>query len=309
MNRALTTILCVTGALWTSSALADGAPPDKAACLNASNQAQTLRDAHKLMEARDQLRVCAQQACPGVVQKDCLTWLDAVEASLPTVVVTAKDGAGRDLFDVKVSADGQPLTTKLTGDGLPMNPGPHALHFESADGATLDQQVMVREGVKNQNVAVVLSKTVAAPAGGATPAAATPGATPAGGQPDTSPSSDSGGGIPWRTVGWVAGGVGIIGLGVGTAFGFIAISDKNGAHCDATNACDPGGLSSANSAATVSTIGVIAGGVLLAGGAALVLFGPKGDSGASPTANAIKSVKLAPLVGARDGGLLLGGSW
>jgi hypothetical protein len=69
--------LCALVALWSSRAAADG-PPDKAACLDASSQAQSLRDAHKLVEARQKLRVCAQAACPGVVQRDCLSWLDAV---------------------------------------------------------------------------------------------------------------------------------------------------------------------------------------------------------------------------------------
>jgi hypothetical protein len=318
MNRATSTLLCacMSTALWTSVAMADGpapapaaappAAPDKAACLDASNKAQGFRDAHKLLEARDALRICAQQVCPGVVQKDCLTWLDAVESSLPTVVVSAKDPAGRDLFDVKVTADGQPLTSKLAGDALPMNPGPHAFHFELTDGTVLDQQVLVREGLKNQNISVVLGKAAPVPAAGTSPAGATPV-----GQPDIPPAGDSGGGgIPWRTVGWITGGVGVAGLALGTVFGIMAMGDKNGAHCDASGACDPGKLSDANSAATISTIGFIAGGVLVAGGAALVLFGPSGNTAsAAPATGAATTLKLAPLVGARDAGLLLGGSW
>jgi hypothetical protein len=320
MTRALSTLLCACAStvLWTSFAMADGpaaapppaapgaaAPPDKAACLAASNKAQELRDAHKLLEARDQLHICAQQVCPGVVSKDCLTWLDAVEQSLPSVVVSAKDPSGRDLFDVKVTADGQPLTAKLAGDAVAMNPGPHAFHFEAADGSVLDQQVLVREGLKNQNIAVVLGKAAAVPAAGAAPAGATPGA-----QPDATPAAEGGGGIPWHTVGWITGGVGVAGIALGSIFGIMAMGDKNGAHCDASGACDPSGLSSANSAATVSTVGFIAGGVLLAGGAALVLFGPSdGAPAAAAPATGGATLKVAPLVGSRDAGLVLGGSW
>jgi hypothetical protein len=302
MKRASWLVVGVSVAIWSPSARADGpAPVSKAACLDASNQAQTFRDAHKLLEARAQLRICAQQGCPSVVQKDCLTWIDSVEASLPTVVVTAKDGAGRDLVDVKVTADGQPLTTKLVGDAIPMNPGAHSLHFETADGATLDQQIVVREGIKNQSVAVVLGK--AAPAALAAPGTAAPvpaGAPPA---PVDTPPADTTSSSTWRTVGWVVGGVGIVGLGVGTVFGFMAMSDKSSADCNAAGVCLTGQLNSANSAATVSTVGLIAGGVLLAGGAALVLFAPRGDAAAGA------SLKLAPLVGSRDGGVVLGGSW
>jgi hypothetical protein len=295
-------ILCAS--LWSSRALADGRAPDKAACLDAASQSQNLRDTHKLVEAREKLHICAQQACPAVVQEDCLTWLNAVEESLPTVVLTAKDGAGRDLVDVKVVADGQPLVSRLEGVALPMNPGPHVLHFETAGGVTLDQQVLVREGVKNQTVAVVLGTEAPATAGAAAPERTTAGSDPTA-QLDTANASGHGS-IRWRTVGLVTGGAGIVGLGIGTLFGFRAISEKNSAHCDASGACDAGPLKNANSAASLSTVGLLAGGVLLAGGAALVLFAPKGDS-AAPVASA--SLRLAPLVGPRDAGLQLGGSW
>ena len=306
MKRASCKVLSAAfaiGAFWNTAALADPpAPPTKAACLDASSQAQTLRDAHKLLEARDQLRICAQQGCPDVVQKDCLTWGDAVEQSLPTVVITAKDAAGKDLIDLKVTADGQPLTSKLVGDAIAMNPGPHTLHFETTNGVTLDQQVVVREGVKNQNIAVVLNTGAPAGAGTATPAP--------GGMPDVPPSPPDGStSSPWRTVGWVAGGVGIVGLGVGTIFGIMAISNKNNAHCDASNACDASSLNSANTNATISTVGWIAGGVLLAGGAALVLFAPKSDASAPAASPPAGTLRLSPLFAGRDGGLLLQGDF
>jgi hypothetical protein len=251
------------------------AGPDKATCLDTASQAQDLRDAHKLLAARDRLRVCAQEACPAAVQRDCLKWLDAVEQSLPTVVVTAKDGAGRELLDVKVTADGQPLASKLTGDALPMDPGSHTLHFETPDGVTADQQVAIREGAKNQAVGVVLS------GGGASS-----------GQPFHG----------WRTVGWAVGGVGVVGLAVGTVAGIMAASDKSSAHC-VGDACDAGPLNSARSAAAVSTVGLIAGGVLGAGGAALVLFAPK-----RPVATR-GGLRLSPLVAAGGAGMIFAGSF
>jgi len=107
-----------------------------------------------------------------------------------------------------------------------------------------------------------------------------------------------------RTAGWISGGVGIAGLAVGTIFGIVAISDKSAANCRGNSDCNASDVSSAKSAATVSTVGIIVGSVLLAGGAGLVLFAPKGD--ASPAAS---SLRLMPLVGARDAGMMLGGAW
>jgi hypothetical protein len=53
------------------TALAD----DKQVCSDAYSKAQTFRDAHKLVVAREQLRICARAECPGFIAKDCAGWL------------------------------------------------------------------------------------------------------------------------------------------------------------------------------------------------------------------------------------------
>ena len=247
MKTSLLIGLLASATLATSAAAAD----DKAACLSASQQAQTLRDAHKLVEAREQLRACARKQCPAVVQKDCVAWLGEIERSLPTVVVTAKDQAGADLADVKVTVDGSPLVDKLDGSAVPMNPGMHTFHFASSDGTTLDQQVLIKEGQTNQGVAVILKKP---------PPTVPPPVTPPPVSPAPVPPSDATGSSTWKTVGWVLGAAGLVGLGIGTVFGVVALSDKNSANCDANKLCDAGPLSGARSAATVADIGLIAGG-------------------------------------------------
>jgi hypothetical protein len=65
------------------ASLADG----KAECLAAASRGQTLRDAHSLVEARVQFQACARRECPAIVQTDCGAWLDAVERTLPSVVL------------------------------------------------------------------------------------------------------------------------------------------------------------------------------------------------------------------------------
>jgi hypothetical protein len=286
--------LLLGAALVPGLAMAD----DKAACLDAAAKGQRLRGAHQLVEAREQMRACAAAQCPAVVQTDCARWLDEVEAALPTVVVAAKNGSGVDLFDVKVSVDGKLVASKLDGQGAAMNAGPHTFHFEGADGTSVDQQVMIKEGEKNQVVSVVL---------GASPAAAPgPAGLPAT-VPETAPATSS----PLRTVGWVLGGAGMVGLGVGAVFGLVAMSDKNAAHC-VDNLCDPGKASGIKSAALVSDIGWIAGGVLLATGAGLVLFAPSGHAeSAAGTASAqgAAALRVTPVAIAGGGGALLGGAW
>jgi hypothetical protein len=266
---------------------------DKSICLDAASKGQNLRDAHKLAEARDQFRTCARRECPAIVQQDCGGWLTEVEKSLPTVVITAKDGAGADLTEVRVAVDGQPLATKLDGQAVAINPGRHLVHFELADGTALDQEILVKEGGKDQAVAVVLGRPPTTLSIG-NKASATAGT-----------SAHGGASGPWKTVGWMLAGVGVVGVGVGTAFGVVAINDKSSAHCVA-DMCLAGPLSDARTAAIIADVGLIAGGVLLASGATLVLFGPRATEGHE---GSTARMEIAPTAGPHGGGVVLGGSW
>jgi hypothetical protein len=105
-------------------------------------------------------------------------------------------------------------------------------------------------------------------------------AVPPGVAPETS------GGL--RTLAFVLGGVGVAGLAVGSVTGLLAFS----AHDDAVSKCahypdrcpaDGSGTSAndrAQTLATVSTIGFVAGGALLAGGACLFFIAPPSRSSA-----------------------------
>lgn len=87
-----------------------------------------------------------------------------------------------------------------------------------------------------------------------------------------------------RVLGFSVGGLGIAALGVGAVAGFVAI----GANDRSKQVCPNDGIcaderarrdnADARTAATVSTIGVVAGGVLLATGVALVLSAPSGPT-------------------------------
>ncbi len=282
MKSLLLLALLAPTALVATAAFADG----KAACLDAASRGQRLRDAHKLVEARDQFRVCAAGGCPAVVQGDCANWLIEVDKAMPSVVVTAKSGAGADLVNVKVSVDGQPLVPKLDGQAVSMNAGPHTFHFEGEDGTSVDQQVMVKEGEKSQSVAAVLGPVPSVPSAAGAQGASAPGGAsrPVG-----------------KTLGWVLGGMGVAGLGVGGVFGVLAMQDKS-KDC-VGSVCNAGTLSGIKTEALVSDIGWIAGGVLLAGGAALVLFTP------SRSHEATAGVRLAPIVTGSGAGMVAVGSF
>lgn len=121
------------------------------------------------------------------------------------------------------------------------------------------------------------------------------------------PESD---GSTMRTVGWITAGAGLASIGIGVFFGLSAKSK----HADATSAGCANGLCpsaagvdserSANSAARISTIGFVAGGVLAAGGLALVLLAPSTKLG-TPNAPVTGAIKLTPLVDRGGGGFTL----
>jgi hypothetical protein len=297
----LALVLCGFGIVLSGVAAAD----DKADCLTAASQGQQLRNAHKLVEAIGQFRVCARLQCPAVVQKDCLGWLDESERDVPTVVVSAKDATGADLFDVRVVVDGTLLTTRLDGEAVPMDAGQRKFHFEIGDGPSLELSILVREGQKNQNVDVVLPTpakrlpllpptTVVAPQ----PSAVTPG--PGTLEPATARPAGAG---TWRTIGWILTAAGGVSLAVGTGFGIAAIRYNDDAHCNAQGFCDAGPLASARSAALVADVGLVGGGLLVASGLAAVLLAPGGGRDKAARTG------FAPMVSSGGGGLSLGGRW
>jgi len=278
---------------------------DKTACTDAFEQSQLRSDAGKLLEARKLLRVCGRPTCFPTQQKLCAEWLGDVQVRLPTVVLAAKDASGADIADASVTMDGVQVAATLDGREIEVDPGPHAFVFQRADGSKVETTAIAGERGKGKLVSVIFGQPatpVTAPPPATSPSTS-PSAPPAPGPGPASPVAEGGTGSAWKTVGWVLGGVGVVGLGVGAVLGFVAINDNNSAQCNASKQCLAGPLNSARGAALGSDIGLIAGGVLLAGGAALVLFGPSGTEHPGPTA------AITPVVGPGGGGLALGGRW
>jgi hypothetical protein len=271
---------------------------DDAACINASEQALTLRKQGKLHDALRQLAVCADAACPGEVKTECASRIAGVDAAMPTLVFGATDGAGNDLRDVKVSMDGAPLVTTLDGRPISVDPGEHTFRFETTGQPAVEKKLVVREGEKDRRESVMLGTPAPAPSPAPAPVA----------PPVVTPSPS------WwttqRTLAVVAGGVGVAGLVVGGIFGGLAMSDQSQ---EKTN-CSTGGCpnhgqavadyNTGNDNATVSTVGFIAGGVLLAGGA--VLFFTAHDAAVAPSTGRLYVV---PTTAPGGSGLLLGGSF
>lgn len=245
--------LAFAGAIAVSSGIARADASES--CFAAAVEGQKLRNAGRLLTARGELGKCASVACPEEVTKDCSRWLGEVGAALPTLVLGARDAAGRDLLDVRVLVDDAPSGTTEGGRPVAVDPGPHKLRFVRSDGTAMEQTVVARSGEKNRSIVVKFAVSVTERALEPAP-----------------PSALAR--VPTAT--WVLGGVGIAALG---AFGYFAatgLGDYRRLGCDVgCAAIDKKGVDAQFLMADVSlVVGV------LALGAATVFYLTRSPSGA-----------------------------
>jgi hypothetical protein len=238
------------------------ADPTKDQCIDSNESAQTLRAAGKLREAMSKLTVCVARSCPALVRDDCAERLNTLQKLLPTVVFEVRSASGTDVTAVRVTMDGAPLTAKLDGTSLAVDPGQHTFRFEAEGFAPFDEPLLIREGDKARRERVALR-------GG-------PGTSPpasAGAQ--TAEASASRMSTP-RVVAFAALGVGVVGVAVGSIFGAMAIADKSSLsdNCNGkTSACPSSQQSDISGFHSNGTTSDVAFGVGIAGLAAgAVLF-------------------------------------
>jgi hypothetical protein len=131
------------------------------ACIAAAEHAQVERKAGRLREARDGFVVCARDACPALVRRDCARWLAEAEAATPSIVLRVTDAAGDVTSGARVTVDGRPSDEALEGRALDLDPGPHEVRVERAGAAAVVRSVVLREGERGRVVSVALDGGVA----------------------------------------------------------------------------------------------------------------------------------------------------
>jgi hypothetical protein len=267
------------------------ADPSKAVCLSASAEWADLREAHNLRAARDQLFLCAAASCPTDIREECSRHIPELSAAIPSIVFAAKDSSGNDVVAVTVSMDGKPLLTKLDGNSVTLDPGEHTFRFDAPGQPSVGKTFVIQEGEKDRRERIDFKTGAPAPPPSPTPVQNGPAPQPLGpaqkpSTGDTAPSSEgaTGSGLGGQKVlGLVAGGVGVAGVAVGAVFGVVANSKWQSAKSDCGAGCGPSSpaqaeKSDATSAATISTIGFIAGGALVATGMAVFFTAPSGSA-------------------------------
>lgn len=278
---------------------AKAADPTTADCLAASDASLKAGNEHKLRAERGQLLICAATSCPADIRNECLRRVDEVNAAIPTVIFETKDAAGNDLSAVKVTIDGELLVDRLEGTALSIDPGEHTFLFEASGMVPVTKQFVIREAQKDRREAITFSMATGALSAAPVPSTAQAiqsFATIAPAAPE--PAHRLG---AQKIVALVAGGIGVVGLGVGSAFGLIASSKKNDAQAVCPGQCPTAAgvsdWSDAKSAGNVSTALFIVGGVGLAGAAVLWFTAPSTSRGSGPQ------------FGVSPSGLQLRGTW
>jgi hypothetical protein len=292
----------VAAALLVLARTANADSPTKQECIAASESAQVMRGNGALQAARKRFQMCVADACPGPVREDCSKQVGELDRAIPSVVFAFNDSGGAPISAVQIMMDGVALGDRALGAELEVDPGEHRFEFQAAGYTNAERRLAFRAGEKRRQEVIVLASTskpvtpVVAPQTEARPAPQTDDTEP--------PALADGRGSGQRTLAYVLGGVGIVGLGLGTYFSLkakgtyddaVARCPSGPASCDQTGA---DGGADAHDQATVSTLAFLAGGALVATGVVLYLTAPKGGG-----------VSLQPSAGLASAGLRLGGTW
>ena len=187
--------------------------------------------------------------------------LEALEPRVPLLTLRLQEGSPADAV---VSLDGEALVAATLGVAMPLDPGEHRVTVVATGRKPSELLLSLSEGDRTeQTVSVGADEDVPPP-------------------PPPPPPS---GLHPMQIGALVAGGVGVVGLAVGTVSGIIALGHKSTIDEQCVDAaCTPEGLDAVDSgqlAGNISTVGFVVGALGAAAGATLWFLAPSGDE---PTA-------------------------
>lgn len=229
--------------------------------------------------------------------------LSAIEKTVSNLTIVVGDAEPADL---EIRQDGAVVGKAAWGSPMPIDPGEHTISATAKGTKPREVKAVVDENARTVTLTLPAPEYVPAEPATPAPSAEKPalGIAPGPAATDTQ---------PWlrrnqRTLALVAGGVGVVGVSVGSAFGLMAKSkyDESKSDCNG-DICGPAGHDARQSAfgqARVSTVLFGVGAAGLIGGAVLWLTAPK--SAETPRAAALL---VTPVVGTDVAFLSVQRSW
>jgi hypothetical protein len=238
-------------------------------------------------------------------QKLATTRAAALEPKLAKLTIKVQEPADK----IEVTRDGSAMSQASWSTAIPIDVGVHTISASAPGRKPFKAQVMITNDGDRKEVVVTKLEVLSTIAGGTGTAPANTTAVDTGKKhPDD--------GAGQRMIGYVVGGIGIVGLAVGGVTGLIAIGKDKDSKKDCPNdgACTVPAAVSANDSArtfgTVSTIAFIAGGVGVAAGAILIFTAPKNNDRSGSTSNtkkAARGINVVPSTDGRTSGVLVTG--
>lgn len=301
----------------TSTAARDQPPPRT--CTAAYDGGHERQRSGHLREARELYLGCAAASCGGL-QRKCASAAMQLSSAIALIAPVVTDDAGNPLVDVQVKMDEQPLTARLDGHELPVDPGVHEFSFTARVGrwpgreVSTTRKIMIVEGQRGP-VAITLPspdegspKAMSAaptteasavdtapaveshkaqdkPADDAPPPREAPAAPPQGGGPSPLP--------------YVLGGVGLLGVGAGALLTYWGKTD-NDALAQCSPNCQPSSVDHIRRLYLAADISFGAGAAGL-GVAALLFATPHPHAAASATAKPIRRTAVFDVQPTRSG--------
>jgi hypothetical protein len=232
----------------------------------------------KLVEGTEMLRKVLREALPpnpspalSKAYEHAQSTLDSAKPKIAGLTISVNAPQGTELH---LTVDGQAVASTLLDSELPADPGDHVVEASAPGFLKASTRVTLTTADKKT---VTLKLEVDPNA----PAPATPSASDDAKASGTAPSAQNGAGpraaapltppapqpAPSHAAAFVSWGVGLAGVGVGTAFGLITLKDKHNLNCT-SNVCPSSSRDSVDTAKRSGNISTIAFGV---GGAGLVL--------------------------------------
>jgi hypothetical protein len=129
--------------------------PELEACVNHHTEAQELRMAGKLLESRVALRQCAAEQCPALLQRDCVGWIDQLEAQIPSLTFRVTvDGQSR--TEGQLYVDDRLRPELASGKAIELDPGKHRVRFVLEGVSPYEEEVISSEGERYRMLEVAL---------------------------------------------------------------------------------------------------------------------------------------------------------
>ncbi len=246
LERAYSVLRVPSIALWSARAL--------------EKRGKLVEASERLLEATRLDATVGDAAVQRQARADAEVERQAILARIPSLTIAL---SGAPAESTQVTIDGEAWPSALWGEPRPTNPGEHELRAQHGEEVVMLKITLAENDKRSETLSFRAPEVAISPVATVLPLRKSP------------PSSST-----QRTLGFVAIGVGGAGLVVGAVTGFLVASRHSDlkSSCNERDECDPArqsDIDSYNSLRPISTVSLIAGGVLAATGVTLLLTAPR----------------------------------